>query len=91
MPPGVRLVLGVMVASLITGSKAAYSFLFYNCHNICNILTYKVSNTCNCKNPWTNKDTTTTTFTIRQKQDVVAMNGYVSHIKYAGAYSTQRS
>ena len=92
-PPGVRLVLGVLVASLITGSQAAYSLSFYDCHNIRNLLTFKVSNTCNRENPDTEMDTITTTFTLLQKQDIVTMDGYSCRIKYSrfvdycGAYS----
>ena len=79
-PPGMKLVLG---ASLITGSKSAYSLLFYFCHNIHNLLTFKVSNTFNHENPNPQMDTTTTTFTLLQKQDIVAMNGYSCRIKYS--------
>ena len=92
-PPGVRLDLGVLVASLITGSKAAYSLSLYDCHNIRNLLTFKVSNTCKRENPNPEMDTTNTTFTLLQKQDIVAMNGYSCRIKYSrfvdycGAYS----
>ena len=78
-PPGVRLVF----ASLITSSKAAYSLSFYDCHNIRNLLTFKVSNTCDRENPNPEMDTTTTTFTLLQKQDIVAMNGYSCRIKYS--------
>ena len=75
--------MGVLVASLITGSTAAYSLSFYDCHSICNLLTFKVSNTCNRENPTIKMDTTTTTFTLLQKQDIVAMSGYSCRVKYS--------
>ena len=94
-PPGVRLVLGVLVASLITGSKAAYSLSFYDCHNIRNLHTFKVSNTCNRENPDTEMDTITTTFTLLQKQDIVTDTAVVSSTAalwtIAGPILTQRS
>ena len=52
-----------------------------------------MSNTCNRENPTIEMDTTITTFTLLQKQDIVAMSRYSCRVKYSrfvdywGAYS----
>ena len=92
-PPGVSLVLGVLASSALAPA-AGYSIAYYDCHDIKNLLTFKITPaTCGHPNMDNEKDTTTTTLTLLQRKSIMKMSGNSCNIKvsrfvdYCGAYS----
>ena len=93
-PPGAMQVLGALALTSAFAQATGYSIAYYDCHDIKNLLTFKITPaTCGHPYPDQEKDTAPTTLALLQQKSSTRITGHSCTIKvsrfvdYCGAYS----